>query len=171
MTNGTFDYLKRIQEKHPQEHSLLLMRNADSALLLHETNSSTIFKEPRRFEVIISKGELRTDDGFIVMNHIPTTDEGRPLLEHRFKSRDQLVEQQHGFVAIRMLRPLKNNTYVILTMWEDEQSFRLWQQSTAFQKAHKQKETDKNTSVHSDIFAGPTYIATYVIQIDEAEEN
>lgn len=168
MTNGTFDYLKRIKEKHPQE-MLLLMENDNSALLLHETARSTIFNEPRRFEIIEGVGDLDTS-GFVVMNHIPVTDEGRPVIEYRFKNRHRLIEKQAGFIALRVLRPLKNNTYVILTMWKDEYSFQLWKQSADFKNAHKEKETPQTIGVQANVFAGPSYVSTYLIR-EEEEEN
>ena len=45
-----------------------------------------------------------------------------------------------------VLRPLSNDTYVILTMWETEQNFKDWTESRSFENAHKNvlpKQKDK----------------------------
>ncbi|UQD51335.1 hypothetical protein C0971_04365 [Bacillus methanolicus] len=100
--------------------------------------------------------------GFAVLNHIPVTDEGRPVFEYRFKNRSRTIENQPGFAAIRVLRPLSSNTYIILTLWENEQGFERWQKSKAFEKAHDKKETDAGVDKQK-IFSGPSYITKYVI--------
>jgi heme-degrading monooxygenase HmoA len=113
MTSGTYDYLKKIEDKHPNE-TMVTMQNPDTAVLIHETSAGTLFKEPRSYEVIDSSGSF-DHAGFAVLNNIPVTDEGRPLFEHRFKNRAGLIENEPGFAAIRVLRPLESNTYIILT--------------------------------------------------------
>ena len=56
---------------------MLLMQNGETALLLHETSEKTVFASPRRYEVVDGKGLLQ-EKGFVVMNNIPVTEEGRP---------------------------------------------------------------------------------------------
>lgn len=164
MTSGTIDFLSRLKERHP-EKQLVLMASDFSALLLHETKGKTIFNEPRCYEVIDSVGEIG-ENGFVVMNHIPITDEGRPLFEYRFKNRQRLVERQTGFVAIRVLRPIQGNTFVILTVWEDEYDFNRWRQSNDYQHAHP-----RNNKYQRDIFAGSPYTMKYVIATEDEEEK
>ena len=50
------------------------------------------------------------------------------------------MENEPGFKAIRVLRPLEGDTYVILTLWEEEKAFQDWQQSNSYQEAHKNAE-------------------------------
>ncbi|WP_026582395.1 antibiotic biosynthesis monooxygenase family protein [Bacillus sp. J33] len=165
MTSGTYEYLKKIEEKHPNE-TMLTMQNPDTALLIHETSGATLFKEPRKYEVIDSSGTF-DNAGFAVLNNIPVTDEGRPLFEHRFKNRAGLIENEPGFAAIRVLRPLESNTYIILTLWNDEKSYRDWQGSKAFEKAHVKQEAESGIDKQPHIFSSPSYAAKYYIPEDE----
>ena len=90
MTTGTYTFLKTIKEKHANE-IIFLMQNGQTALLLHETSGKTVFASPRRYEVVDGKGTIQ-NKGFVVMNHIPVTEEGRPLIEYRFKNQVGVIE-------------------------------------------------------------------------------
>jgi heme-degrading monooxygenase HmoA len=159
ITVGTFGYLKTIKEKNPQE-KIVIMENDDSALLLHETEGETVFKEPRRYEVIDASGDIGTE-GYVVLNNIPVTDEGRPIFEYRFKNRSKQIENEPGFQAIRVLRPLSSNTYIVLTVWENETAFSNWKNSSSFQVAHKKQE---ETQPKAQIFASPSYTTKYTLK-------
>lgn len=169
ITTGTYDFLKILKDKHPNE-LMFLMQNGESTLLLHETTGKTIFQAPRPYEVVDGKGELPITGGFAVMNNIPVTDEGRPILEYRFKNRAGLIEKEPGFIAIRVLRPLKSNTYVILTIWEKESDFDKWTKSQSFNKAH-----NKSGGVHPKpdstvtIFSGESYVTKYTVIAQDKE--
>lgn len=132
ITSGTYEYLKALKEKYPSEN-MILMQNPENFLLIHETEGISIFKEPRKYEAIDSSGTMN-HAGFAVLNHIPVTDEGRPVFEYRFKNRSRTIENQPGFAAIRVLRPLSSNTYIILTLWENEQGFERWQNQRLLKK-------------------------------------
>lgn len=71
------------KDKHPNE-KILLMQNSGTTVLLHETSGKTLFSSPRKYEVVDGKGHLQ-DHGYVVMNNIPVSEEGRPVFEHRFK--------------------------------------------------------------------------------------
>ncbi|WML43304.1 antibiotic biosynthesis monooxygenase [Neobacillus sp. PS3-40] len=130
ITTGTYDYLKKVKEKYPEE-AMVIMVNEDTALLLHETSTETLFNEPRKYEIIDSSGEIGLT-GLAVMNNIPVTDEGRPLFEYSFKNRPMVIEKEQGFIALRVLRPKTSNTYIILTIWENELAFKNWQNSNNY---------------------------------------
>jgi heme-degrading monooxygenase HmoA len=160
ITNGTIDYLHQLRERYPSE-TMLLLSEGDGALLVHETDGETVFNEPRPYEVLDAAGEL--GGAFAVFNNIPVTDEGRPLFEHRFSQRARLIEKEPGFVAIRVLRPLKSDTYIIMTLWENETAFKNWQQSKAYEKAHQKRGTEEGSGQQPSIFPRPSYVTTYVI--------
>jgi heme oxygenase (mycobilin-producing) len=151
ITAGTNDYLNRIKNKY-QEEVMVTMLNEDGALLLHETNNETVFKEPRRYEVVESNGSIQTV-GFVVINYVPVTDEGRPLFEYQFKNRSKTSGQ--SFNAMRFLRPLASNTYIILTFWESEKTFNIWKSSSSFGNTHSGHDPK--------IFASASYIRKYYI--------
>lgn len=158
------EYLKALKVKHSSEN-MILMQNPENSLLLHETKRKSVFKEPRKYELIDSSGDFE-NAGFAVLNHIPVTEEGRPVFEYRFKNRQRKIENQPGFAAIRVLRPLTSNTYIILTLWENEQGFERWQKSKDFKKAHEQKETNVGVEKQK-IFSGSSYVTKYVIPEEE----
>lgn len=168
ITTGTYDFLKKKKDSYPNE-SIFLMQNGETALLLHETSGKTVFASPRRYEVVDGKGALQ-NKGFIVMNNIPVTEEGRPILEYRFKNRAGLIENEPGFIAIRVLRPIKSDTYVILTAWEKESDFNNWTNSKSFHQAHNKKDEAKQKPASTaNIFSGASYVTKYFLISEEKE--
>ncbi|MFE8700265.1 antibiotic biosynthesis monooxygenase family protein [Cytobacillus sp. FJAT-54145] len=166
ITTGTYDFLKKLKDQNSQE-TIVLMQDGETNLLVHETSGETIFNEPRRYEVIDSSGTIE-NGGFVVMNNIPVTEEGRPIFEFRFKNRAGLIEQEPGFVGIRVLRPLNSDTYVILTVWENEKSFLDWQTSKAYEKAHEKRGTEKGVDQQQpNIFSRPSYVTKLIIPEEE----
>jgi heme-degrading monooxygenase HmoA len=159
ITVGTFGYLKTIKEKNSQE-KIAIMENDDTALLLHETEGETVFKEPRRYEVMDTAGNIGTE-GYAVFNNIPVSDEGRPIFEYRFKNRSKQIENEPGFLAIRVLRPLSSNTYIVLTVWENKTDFSNWKNSSSFKEAHKKQE---EVQPQPQVFTSPSYTTTYTLK-------
>ncbi len=159
MTSGTFEYLKKLEEKY-REEIMVTMVNQNGALLFHETTGETLFKEPRRYEVIETIGAI-PKEGFVAMNNIPVTEEGRPLFEHQMMNRGKQVETEKGFLALRVLRPLSSNTYVIMTVWKDETDFDQWRKSESFFSAHKNKGFSHDGQ--PKIFESSPYLSKYTI--------
>ncbi|CAM3778269.1 antibiotic biosynthesis monooxygenase family protein [Mesobacillus thioparans] len=163
ITSGTADFLLKLKEKH-QGENMVLMNSNESSILVHETEGKTLFSSPRKYEVIDSAGTLGRE-GFAVFNNIPVTDEGRPLFEDRFLNRPRMIENEPGFVAIRVLRPLSSNTYIILTIWENESSFENWQKSKAYAHAHKNRGTETGIDgAKPNIFESASYVSKYYIE-------
>jgi heme oxygenase (mycobilin-producing) len=156
ITTGTFEYLKGIEMRYPSE-SMVTMGNEDSALLLHETSKTSVFKEPRKYEVVGSSG-LIGKEGFVVMNNIPIAEESRPLFEHQFKDLPSLLKKEMGLIAIRVLRPLSSNTYLILTIWESALTYE--DRKTLFDSELKKRYEKVN---HSNIFTSAPYVSKYSI--------
>ncbi|RWZ55212.1 antibiotic biosynthesis monooxygenase [Halobacillus fulvus] len=157
MTNGTWNYLAKLNEKHP-EANLLFMQDQDKTVAYYEGDEAAIFDEGRDYEVVDSVGTVQPK-GFVVMNNIPVADEGRPVFEDRFKNRAGNVENMEGFQAIRILRPVRGNTYVVLTQWRNAQDFEDWKNSQSFDDAHK-KSGPKHKKKPSFI-DGEAYITKY----------
>ena len=114
--------------------------------MFYKENTEESVEGSLKYDVLDAVGEFKGQPGYIVCNNISVTDEGRPVFENRFKNRAGLIENEPGFQAIRVLRPLSNDTYVILTMWETEQNFKDWTESRSFENAHKNvlpKQKDK----------------------------
>lgn len=164
MTTGTYDFMKKMREKHADE-TMVLMQGENSTLLLHETEGKSVFQTPRRYEVVDGTGTFQ-EKGFFVFNNIPVTDEGRPIFEHRFKNRAGAIENEPGYVAFRVLRPLDSDTYVVLTEWESPAFFEKWKESQAFSKAHAKPE-GAPAEKRPNIFSGSSYVTTYKAKPEE----
>lgn len=65
ITYGTVDYLEKLVKRHSNE-TLLLMANQNTAVLFHETEGSTIFNEPKNYDVLDSTG-LITNGSYAVL--------------------------------------------------------------------------------------------------------
>jgi len=163
LTSGTYEFLTEIKSKHKKEN-LLLMENLEKTVLLQETEGKkTVFASPRKFEVVDQRGELR-EQGFVVLDNIPVREEERPSFEHRYKKRADTIEKEPGFAALRILRPLNSDTYVILTVWQTESASSSW-------KNHFSSSADKVTNTWQDlnknIFSGPPYVNQYKLGLRE----
>ncbi|MET0066943.1 MAG: antibiotic biosynthesis monooxygenase [Candidatus Thiodiazotropha sp.] len=74
---------------------------------------------------------------FIVANRVPVAESYRDAFEARFRDRAGKIEQQPGFVRMQVLKPAQPGlTYVVLTTWEDKDSFESWVGSEDFRRAH-----------------------------------
>jgi heme oxygenase (mycobilin-producing) len=154
ITIGTFEYLKGLELKYPAE-SMVTMINENGALLLHETSKPSVFKEPRKYEILSWSGTL-IKEGFGVLNYVPINEESSPLFEHQFKNLPSLVKTEEGFRSIRVLRPLSSNTYIILSIWEDEKTY---------DKSVLQSEIKKRyeSVTQSNMFTSAPYASKYHI--------
>lgn len=167
MTTGTYEFLKKLRDKHATE-TMVLMQGENTTLLLHETDGKTIFQTPRRFEVVDGTGKFR-EKGFFVMNNIPVADEGRPVFEHRFKNRAGAIENEPGYIAFRVLRPVGSDTYVVLTEWESPAFYEKWKESQAFAKAHAKPSEEGPEKPRANIFSGSSYVTTYKAKPEEEQ--
>ena len=59
-------------------------------------------------------------------------------LAHRFARRAGAVDSAPGFEGFELLRPSDGrDTWLVLTRWRDEASFRSWTESPAFAHGHR----------------------------------
>ncbi len=63
----------------------------------------------------------------VKINVLTVPAEQREVLERRFASRAQAVENSDGFEWFELLRPVEGtDTYLVYTRWRDEESFQAW---------------------------------------------
>lgn len=81
----------------------------------------------------------------VVKINVLQVPEGRgEVLEERFASRAGEVEKVDGFESFELLRPTEGtDKYLVVTRWRDEESFRAWLNSDAFQKGHARAGGDQ----------------------------
>ena len=163
ITSGTFPYLLNFIKEHPGEQ-LLLLHNNQSALLLHETEQSTLFKVPRKYEIIGQSGQLK-QEGFVVMYHIPVNPEGQPVFQHTYKQHLTKMQNQPGLYAFRFLKQMGSDFYIILTQWQEENAFKAWQNSTSYISVNDLKLPQASAK---KLFTGDSFSSKYTAPtIDE----
>ncbi|SHG73422.1 antibiotic biosynthesis monooxygenase family protein [Ornithinibacillus halophilus] len=154
MTHGTVDFLTTLKDKHPSI-DFFFMTSGAKGLTYYEGTGKSIFVAGRTYEILLQNGAIQKE-GFVVMNNIPVTDDGRPVFEDRFKQRGKEVDKMPGFQAFRLLKPDNGNTYVVFTQWKSESDFDNWKNSANFQKAHKDSGTKPPA-----YFADRPFVTTY----------
>ena len=78
---------------------------------------------------------------FIAINAITVPDGGGDELARRFAARAGAVDNQDGFEGFELLRPADNrSTWLVMTRWRDEDSFKAWVSSPAFMHGHARPE-------------------------------
>ncbi|HGO9412971.1 TPA: antibiotic biosynthesis monooxygenase [Bacillus cereus] len=163
-----------ISYETPLEQAHFTAKNNEKDMFYKE-NTGELVEGSLQYDVLGAVGEFKGQPGYIVCNNISVTDEGRSVFENRFKNRAGLIENEPGFQAIRVLRPLSNDTYVILTMWETEQNFKDWTESRSFENAHKKRPTQvegkPQTQAHphaeqqKSIFSRPSFVTTFDVLV------
>lgn len=165
ITYGTIDFLKKLEEKHKGNvEEIHVLQGSGNTAIIAETAGGRIFESGQAYKLIEGKGGYN-DAHYVVMNHIPVREEERPLFEERFKNRAGRVDKEPGCKGIRILRPQKSDTYVVMTLWKSEGDFQSWQNSEAFDQAHKKRPAEQEES--GNIFSGKPYIRRYRIQREE----
>ncbi|HWL26254.1 MAG TPA: antibiotic biosynthesis monooxygenase [Ureibacillus sp.] len=165
LTSGTPDYMEKVLKKYEKENMFILY-GTDSTVLLHETDrKKSVFATPRKFEVIDSVNEIE-QRGFFVFNNIPVSDEGRPIFEQRFLNRSRDIEKMPGFIAFRLLRPIKSEIYIVLTQWANKKAFDTWKESNSFANAHSKPQPELGVK-KQNIFNAASYVSTYSGKLPE----
>lgn len=117
LTFGTYDFLEKIKEKYEKE-KMLLLTSSENTCLVHETSKKTLFQVPKKFSEIISIGDYHHAE-MAVFTYIPVSKEGRPIIEYLFKKNESKTSNYKGFVALRALKPKKNDPYLVISFWKN----------------------------------------------------
>lgn len=75
----------------------------------------------------------------MVVNRIAVAEGYGEQFEERFRNRAQLVDSMPGFIRWQLVRPIKGDTYNVVTYWESMQDFENWTNSPEFQQGHGQR--------------------------------
>lgn len=74
---------------------------------------------------------------FVTVSGIAVPDVGAHALEAAMRSRLGRVEQEEGFSALEVWRPVRSgDPYRMVTWWRDEQAFRDYMRSAAHADSH-----------------------------------
>lgn len=165
ITSGTMDFMESLRQKYKNEN-MIAMHGKGNSLLIHETTERSTFQTPMKYDVIGSTGTFK-EEGFFALNHISVTDEGRPIFEHWLLSHIDPLENESGFIAYRLLRPVSSNTFIILTQWTKKIFFDLWQESISYQKILPLNEVGTGLEKKPHMFTSAPYTTTYKAKKEE----
>lgn len=94
----------------------------------------------------------------VVSNRIMVASGFESDFEKRFEGRARLVEKHPGFLRLEILKPVNvslhgseqggSEYYVVLTYWENKESFVSWTESEDFKEAHRNRAP-------KEMFSGP----------------
>ena len=166
LTSGTPEFMESLCAKYAKEN-MIAMHGSTNSVLLHETEGKSFFSTPRKFEVIDSLGQFE-NSGFFVFNNIPIIDEGRPVFEHRVLNRSSNIDKEPGFIAFRLLRPIKAETYIVITQWKGPHSYEAWKMSKAYKEYQSTFENQVGIK-QENIFSTAAYTSTYTALAPEEE--
>ncbi len=80
---------------------------------------------------------------FVAINYIDCKPEYKERFEELFGSRAKQIDTMPGFVEMQVLRPSKDgDAYLIVSHWENEDSFKGWTKSETFVEGHKRGFAD-----------------------------
>ncbi len=158
MAFGTIDFLIKLQEKHRRENMTAFYNN-ETAILLHETTKKSVFAAPRKYEVLTAIGEIESAT-FSAFTYVPVTEEGKPLFEYNITQMGSVFQNSPGFIAFRSLRPLKSDTYIVVSFWEKESFYLDWTRSESFKQLEQFIQKTK-AGLNQTIFSGPVYTKTF----------
>ncbi len=159
-TSGTPEFMKQLQEKYSTENMHVLY-GSNGTILLHESSGKTKFQTPRSYEVLASHGHFQ-DEGYFYFYHIPITDEGRPVFEHEAQEMMNALSSEPGLFALRILRPVKADTYLILSQWSGPSSYKQW--------ADRHLTPLETLASKQNIFTSAPYTHTYRTKNEEAAD-
>lgn len=75
---------------------------------------------------------------FVAINYIDAEPDYIKRFEELFISRAREIDKIEGFQHMEVLKPLEEgNSYLIISHWESEESFKGWTKSEEFLKGHK----------------------------------
>jgi heme-degrading monooxygenase HmoA len=83
------------------------------------------------------------EKNFVAVNYITCSPEYRGRFEELFSTRAHAIDKMPGFIEMHVLKPNKeDDNYLIVSYWENENSFKSWTQSEAFLEGHKRGFAD-----------------------------
>lgn len=168
MTNGTWEFLQRVAERNKQYQFHFMFSDTSASVLAYYesmSNVRSVFAAGRSYEVLIKSGEIE-EEGFFVMNNIPLTEDGVPIFENRFVHKENHFNNIYGFIAFRLLRPVRGHTYIIFTQWASKDAYELWRESDNFTQLY-----DYQTIKQPAYFSSRPFVTYYSLFYEEEEEE
>lgn len=86
---------------------------------------------------------MKKKDSFVAINFIDCKPEYKSRFEELFSTRAKQIDTMPGFIEMEVLKPSKEgDAYLIVSHWENEESFKGWTKSETFLDGHKRGFAD-----------------------------
>lgn len=127
---GTSDFMELLQKKYKKE-KMTVLYGGQQSLLMHITEGKTKFATPQSFEVIHEVNEFQ-EHGFYTITYIDIFDDSQRSFENRMLSKDFNFVKEPGFVAYKLLRPVRSTVCAIIQQWSGSNSYEAWKLSAGY---------------------------------------
>lgn len=165
LTFGTHHFLKTLYEKYKPKHDIFLLDGDESSLLIVEKTGKSLFQSGKAYHIEYAEGDFQHAT-FAVMNHIPVPHEDVHVFQLEAKKRAEIIKKQPGCLAVRFLAPVKkNDSFILLSMWDSRGDFRRFQASQDYHPNFAQSTNPQQ------LFTGKAYEKTYSVFREELEEE
>lgn len=86
---------------------------------------------------------METDKNFVAINYIDCEEDYKLRFEELFASRAHAIDRMPGFQNMQVLKPTDHSgSYLIVSFWDSENSFKKWTGSPEFIEGHKRGFAD-----------------------------
>lgn len=135
MTTGTVHFLKKLTAAHPTINFYFMKSGASTLVLYESTKKKGVFVSGQTFHILRSHESINKK-GFVTMDFIPVMEDTMPVFEERTITMLPKLEKSKGLIALRFLKQLKSNQYVILYQWQSERHYVDWKNSSDHDKTN-----------------------------------
>src|SRR5690625_5569346 len=108
MNRSILSFLEKIVSKHALSNYFFMQQALNTSIYYESNRKKTIFSSGRSYDILFSTGEF-IDKGYITLDNIPVTEDSVKIFEAQFKDNNLPAFSMPGFVAYRLLKPLKGN--------------------------------------------------------------
>lgn len=74
------------------------------------------------------------------------------------------IEEQPGFLGLKLLAPIDAETYITMTFWESVEDYETWKDDEAFERAHSDRSSEK-------VFTAPNEVEIHDVAIERDPES
>lgn len=100
-------------------------------------------------ESIQSTGYRKTSM-IVVSNHVQISESHADTFVQRLKN-SYGIEDQPGFVELRLLQPIDAEGYITATTWESMDDYEAWKDGDAFEQAHADRSADETFTAPNEV--------------------
>lgn len=73
------------------------------------------------------------------------------------------IEEQPGFLGLKLLAPVDAETYITMTFWESVEDYEAWKDGKAYDRAH----TDRSPG---EVFTAPNELEIHEVVVERGPE-